>query len=702
MTRNSLTATNVTVSTSGAIGIGASAQDAASLIMNGGTITTTGEASTGLLSSASSTKAPGPPASPEDPPLLVSVAGPEATDPSATPGASLTANGVTVTTSGARAHGALVRGANQLTLGHSTIHARGADANALHATAFDPGASTATVKDSTLQSTQGAGIGVSGTTLNATLGGSTVSGGAAALQVTNNGTLNLSAASSRLTGPVLTEAGSTSNLTLAGSTWNLTGNSSLTNLTLDGSQVQFSAPAVPTATPAAIRAPLAVPPASAFKTLTVSNYTGAGGTIGLNTVLEGDGAASDKLVISGGMASGTTGLRVANAGGAGALTTANGILVVDAVNGGTTAPGAFALDGRTVAGVYEYRLFRGSADGSAPHAWYLRSEHSPNPPAPRPLYRPEIAAYLANQRLAGQMFVHSLHDRLGEPGYVEGQGFNPAADQPRSGWLRMVGKWEGSKSRDGNFKTTTDAFLLHGGAELAKWSLASEADRLHAGLMGSYGNAGSDAQAAGNPFRAKGKVEGWSVGAYGTWYQNEERKLGAYVDTWFQYGWFNNRVEGDLLPAVKYHAQGWSASGEAGYAIPLRDDWIVEPQAQLIYVDYREGDITEPNGTRVSGADSSGWIARVGVRLHRTFVREDARKVQPYATVNWWHTSTDSSISFNQLPLGSLYPQNRYALKLGVNGDLGRRWTGWADVSGAWGEQSFYQYAVRAGVKYTW
>jgi autotransporter family porin len=84
------------------------------------------------------------------------------------------------------------------------------------------------------------------------------------------------------------------------------------------------------------------------------------------------------------------------------------------------------------------------------------------------------------------------------------------------------------------------------------------------------------------------------------------------------------------------------------------------------------------------------------------FTRDDGKKIQPYATVNWWHTTTNSSISFNQLPVGSLYPSNRYELKLGMNVDFGKRWTGWANVSGAWGEQNYHQYAARGGVKYAW
>ena len=77
--------------------------------------------------------------------------------------------------------------------------------------------------------------------------------------------------------------------------------------------------------------------------LTTTSYTGTGGTIAMNTFLGGDGSPSDKLVINGGTATGMTGLLIHNAAGPGLETTANGILVVNAISGATTAPGAFTL-----------------------------------------------------------------------------------------------------------------------------------------------------------------------------------------------------------------------------------------------------------------------------------------------------------------------------------------------------------------------
>ena len=145
--------------------------------------------------------------------------------------------------------------------------------------------------------------------------------------------------------------------------------------------------------------------------LTTTNYVGQGGTIAMNTFLGDDPTLSDRLVINSGMASGNSFLHFTNAGGPGALTTTNGILVVDTINGGTTAAGAFTMANPELrAGAFDYRLFQGGPDGSDPNNWYLRSSFieegggppvtppevlPPEPPTPGPgtfpIIGPEIA-----------------------------------------------------------------------------------------------------------------------------------------------------------------------------------------------------------------------------------------------------------------------------------------------------------------------
>ena len=113
------------------------------------------------------------------------------------------------------------------------------------------------------------------------------------------------------------------------------------------------------------------------------NYLGNGGRLLLDTFLAGDGSPSDRLVIDGGTATGSTSMIITNVGGAGALTTGNGILVVDDTNGDTTAPGAFRRRAG-FAGPYEYHALTAAARAGASDDWFLRSTLQPVPPGPGP------------------------------------------------------------------------------------------------------------------------------------------------------------------------------------------------------------------------------------------------------------------------------------------------------------------------------
>ena len=139
------------------------------------------------------------------------------------------------------------------------------------------------------------------------------------------------------------------------------------------------------------------------------NYTGSGAAVYLDTALGDDSSASDRLVISNGVASGSTGIGILNAGGSGAATTADGIMVVEAINGGSTSADAFALYNPVAAGAFEYFLFKGGVSAGSGENWYLRStlvnggaaaaaapplgitSVTPEPPSPDPLGTPPPA-----------------------------------------------------------------------------------------------------------------------------------------------------------------------------------------------------------------------------------------------------------------------------------------------------------------------
>jgi autotransporter family porin len=101
-----------------------------------------------------------------------------------------------------------------------------------------------------------------------------------------------------------------------------------------------------------------------------------GGTLRLDTVLNEGGAAtrSDTLVVDSTLVGGggATNMVIRNAGGVGALTVGDGILVVQVLNPTLSASGAFSLQGGSITeGAFDYFLFKGGGSPGSRGNWYL-------------------------------------------------------------------------------------------------------------------------------------------------------------------------------------------------------------------------------------------------------------------------------------------------------------------------------------------
>ena len=164
--------------------------------------------------------------------------------------------------------------------------------------------------------------------------------------------ITFNASASTLTGAMATDPASTSNVSFTnGAVWNLTGRSNVSSLAVTNSAIVFAPPGA----------------GLGFKTLTVNNYVGSGANVVLNTALGGSSSPTDRIVVSGGSATGDTVLTIRNAGGVGGLTTGAGIPIVTTTNGGTTASDAFALSSTPVLNGFRYTLVDPGGD------WYLVS-----------------------------------------------------------------------------------------------------------------------------------------------------------------------------------------------------------------------------------------------------------------------------------------------------------------------------------------
>ncbi|MBA8907209.1 autotransporter outer membrane beta-barrel domain-containing protein [Aminobacter sp. NyZ550] len=384
--------------------------------------------------------------------------------------------------------------------------------------------------------------------------------------------------------------------------------------------------------------------ASATDSFTVvGNYIGAGGYIRLDTVVSGDGAPSDRLVIEGGNASGSTGIIIVNLGGTGEQTDADGILVVETTSGGTTDAGAFTLASPVAYGAYEYLLFRGDAAGLGEN-WYLRSElvNPVDPSEPGiPLIRPETADYSVMPPMARDVALATLgtfHERRGEQGFLAG------GDDLSVGWGRVFGS---SSSQDwaGTVSPSADSTTLGIQAGLDLWRGETEAGARHAaGLFLGYASLNADIRGAvqGQADLAAGKLDldAYSVGGYFT----HVGAGGWYVDAVLMGSWLGGDAGSDRAIAIDADGRVVTASLEAGAPIALTASWMLEPQAQIIWQDVSLEDADDTlSGVRFD--EGRGVTGRIGARLEGTFDTASGQ-LKPYLKANLWHGFDGEDVTY--------------------------------------------------------
>jgi outer membrane autotransporter protein len=813
-----VTATDITVKTTGqldsATGFspnGILANSGGGVTLNGGSVTTQGDSAIGAYSFSASTVSLTnvviDTTTGDDSAGLLAFAG----------GSSITVHGGSVSTSGASAFGAWAFGNGTITLANTSVTTTGPDAVALVADAGGPtgqpteinvtgstvisrASGGAQVNDGaalilaqsqltgqtygvSITDTEGTGltnlltldgaklvsvtgdaISVDGAVATITaMNGTTISSGSGNLvNATNLSSVALTVDGSALTGNLMADATSTANGQLlnssqltgaiqswhdlsvdATSSWTITANSNLTGTITNAGLVEFTAP-------------------DPFKTLTARNYVGVGGTLGLNTYLGSDGSASDKLIINGGAATGNSLLRITNAGGPGAQTRADGILVVQAINGATTAPGAFTLsNGELRAGAFDYDLFHGGVGGSNPADWFLRSTIAPGPgPGPEPLppqppilpptpppnplppgvafpiIGPELATYGVVQPLARQLglsILGTLDDRVGDtyepdgcpvapavaaaalPTRKPGPALAPCPLFSPSVWGRFFGQ-----TLDNHYQAFTDPRAsgslggFQGGIDLLRGSvIAGHYER--AGLYGAYGDVHADVDGlVTNPaatayvlaHTGSMNLNSGSAGAYWT----HVGPGGWYLDAVLQGTWYYGSASTQFA-RLNTDGAGFIASLEGGYPFAwpqLGPGFVIEPQGQILWqkVSFRH----DYDGLgEVALGDTTGPSGRIGLRAKWTVLTAGGQVWQPYLRANLWRDwGAEANTVFSGTDSVPLLSQTTMLeLGGGLTGRINANVSVFANVD--------YEFAVGAaetekrngvrgafGAKYTW
>ncbi|RKS27707.1 outer membrane autotransporter protein [Pseudomonas sp. WPR_5_2] len=412
-------------------------------------------------------------------------------------------------------------------------------------------------------------------------------------------------------------------------------------------------------------------------TLTVQgNYTGSGGQLRVQSVLGDDSSPSDKLVVNNGTLTGTTAISVTNLGGTGAATLQNGIQEVQAQGTATSDAGAFSLKTPLSAGAFEYRLFKGGVTPGSENSWYLRSSvvapplvpvtvanadpalppvvvlvplvatpvAAPGSPplstpapgaAPIALYRQEVPAWTVLPPAAAQLTLSALgtfHDRQGDQRLLTETGSFGA------GWGRVYGKnvdqtWAGTVTPrlDGSIKGFQVGNDLYG-------SQTSGGQTQRTGFFVGHSRLDGDVDGFNQGYQGKraGKVEleGDSVGLYWTL----AAPGGWYFDTVAMYTWLRGDSHSDRGLKLDNNGHGLTLSVETGYPFALANNWVIEPQAQIIRQKINL-DSQDDGISRVSFDSDPAWTGRLGARLKGRY-NVGGLPLEPWLRANLWQTLT--------------------------------------------------------------
>lgn len=465
---------------------------------------------------------------------------------------------------------------------------------------------------------------------------------------------------------------------------------------------------------------------SAGAVLTVNgNYTGYNGLLLFGTELGDDSATSDRLVVTGDV-TGTTRVRVNNLGGSGAETL-NGIRLIEVE--GSADSSAFTQEGRIVAGAYDYRLVRGDRD------WYLTNltdletglpiipdeeegsggdngggdgdngggdsgsgdngsgdngsgsggssggDDSGNSGKGIMVLRPEGGAYAANLATASTLFDTRMSDRQGT-WYLD-----PVTGEEKhtSLWLRTSGDHNRLNAGGGQLSTRANSSVTMLGGDVA----ATETARF--GLMAGYGNSKSNTASTITGYRARGQVNGYTTGLYGTWFAQGTDEKGLWADSTLQYSWFNNSVNGEDEAGESYRSAGLSASLSSGYVIPLgenqRTALFLQPQARVSWSGIKADDHTERNGTLVQSSGQDNVSSSLGVKAfmkgHSQLDDNTGRQFGLFTEVNWIHNTREYAVRMDGVSVAQNGSRNIAEARVGIDGALG----GGFGVKGTLGQQ---------------
>ncbi|OYQ89683.1 hypothetical protein B9T21_02730 [Wohlfahrtiimonas chitiniclastica] len=416
------------------------------------------------------------------------------------------------------------------------------------------------------------------------------------------------------------------------------------------------------------------------------NYTaGDNAVLYMNTDLGNQTTSlADQLIVSGNI-SGKTKLYVTDIGNvSGGMTSPLGIKIIDA---GSSDDNAFELQNTVVKGINEYVLSRNAEDQD----WYLTSY--------RDLYRPDVGSTMANS-------MGTIRSQL--PGYgshisgalAAGSGGLRALDRNMTADGQYLGSvWfnETGTHDKGNIAGDQIHYTYKGFASVLG---ADTGFRTGDGLMivgGMISTSSMDSKGWNRitESRSTGSISGQSIGLYGSWFKNADDALSPFIDYTISYGKYDNTVTTLNNASSSYDSRLWTVSVQGGYPMAIGENLVVEPQAQISYIDYKVDNYRDFNGTDIREQQKGHVISRVGA-----YVYPKTGDIKPYAAFNLWYDDIASKVSYDDRSLSSGKPGLFYEAKLGVQAKMSENFTINSEINYRQGKHKHKNYNFNIGFKY--
>lgn len=431
---------------------------------------------------------------------------------------------------------------------------------------------------------------------------------------------------------------------------------------------------------------------NAYGTLTITgNYVGNDGIIAINTQLASDNSSTGFIKIQGN-AIGSTQLQVNNVGGKGAQTV-DGIHVIQ--TGSSESDKTFYLKGGYVsAGAYDYSLGLKKSENQGNETfdnWYLNSKFNDDY-----VYTPDSGSYIAVETMGNTLFSSRLEDREGASRYQS------LDNDKGNGWIRVYGGHNQFKSMSGQLETKGDSIVTQIGTGLV--SLGEE-EQFNLGVMGGYAHYSGKTKSELTERTSKASVDGYSVGAYGTWYAHPVEKHGAYIDSWVLWNSFKNKINTADQGKYQYDSSGVTASIEVGgeYLVNKngKKNWWIQPQSQIIYQGVHADKFQDAQNVNIDHG-SDNLQARMGLKTYLEIPSSsgNATSYRPYVALNYLHNTNPYAVKINGIKYTSEGASDLGEVKLGIEGNITKNNLVWINTSYMAGSNSNQTYQGNVGWKF--